>query len=86
MFLSHFFSFLFTVFPVLELNINSPYIPKNFILYQFQITMTNADVPYLLLLKLAELENNHNALAHTVAWVTKELEEGIQRYVPLPSL
>ena len=42
--------------------------------------MTAHEQPSPLLLKLAELENNQNALAHTISWVTKEMDEGIQRW------
>ena len=48
--------------------------------------MSEAEPPSPLLLKLTEVETNQKALACTVTWVTKELEEGIQRYVPLLTL
>ena len=39
--------------------------------------MTKTEVPSLLLVKLAELEDNQNALTDMVTWVTTEPEEGI---------
>ena len=41
--------------------------------------MTESESPSPLLLQLQEMDRNQKAMARTITWVTKELEEGIRR-------